>query len=212
MNYMLKAKDIENIENHYKKYFTMVGAEDSKLIWHEVFSDAMHIDLVHYLPTNKFPYHIIATVGMSGYSMKNAPYKNVELIMFLPKEWKLEKEDFKNESWYWPIKMLKSASRLPYLCRTFLSVGHTFSMDENNTPFANCTKMCSGLLTYPTWLDEGAFELKYGNIFKKKVNFLCLTAITEDELKSLREMGSRKFIDEILVKDNINDLLVRNIR
>ncbi len=213
MNYMLSEKDITSIEKHYKKYFTMAGAKDSETVMHEIGSDDMHIDIEHYLPTQKFPYHIFATVGMSGYTMPDAPFKNIELIMFLPKEWKTGGEDFPDEQWYWPIRMLKSAARLPYLCDTFLSIGHTFSIDENNTPFTKSTKMCSGLITFPTWLDQGIFELLYGGIFKrKKVNFLCLTAITKEELNLKNKLGAQKFIDEILVKDGLDDLLVRNER
>lgn len=214
MSYILSVKDIETIENHYKKYFTMAGAKDSEVVMHEMVSDGMHIDIEHFLPTEKFPYHIFATVGMSGYTMKQAPYKNIELIMFLPKDWKTDKEDLVgSEQWYWPIRMLKTAARLPYLTNSFLTLGHTFSMDEKNTPFAPCTKMCSGLINFPTWLDFGIFELNYGSIFnKKKVNFLCLTSITEEELKMIYKIGAQKFIEEVLVKDGQDDLLVRNER
>lgn len=215
MSYHLKTKAIEAIENHYKKYFTMAGAKDSGLVMHEMVSDDMHIDIEHFLPSEQFPYHIFATVGMSGYTMKGVPYKNIELIMFLPADWKTEKEDLLNstEQWYWPIRMLKNAARLPYLCNTVLSIGHTFSLDENNKPFNQCTEMCAGFINFPTWLDFGVFELNYGNLFsKKKVNFLCLTAINEKELKLLYQIGARKFTEEVLVKDGKDDLLVRNKR
>ncbi len=212
MDYKLSAKEISIIEKHYKKYFTLAGAKDSEIVMHDIINDDMHIDIEHYLPTQNFPYHIFATIGMSGYTMKDAPYKNIELIMFLPKDWKTE-EDADNEEWSWPINMLKSAARLPYLFDTFLSVGHTFSMDENNSPFANSTTMSSGLVTFPSWLDYGIFELKYGGFFNKKiVNFLCLTAITNDELNLKNEIGTQKFLDEILIKDGQDDLLVRNER
>lgn len=213
MNYKLNEKDIFSIEEHYKKHFIKAGAKDSGKILHEIVSDDMHIDVVHYLPTQQFPYHIFATIGMSGYTMKKALFKNIELIMFLPEHWKTSQEDFSDNNWYWPIGMLKSAARLPYYYNTFLSVGHTFSIDENNTPFADCTKMCSGLITFPTWLDLEIFELKLGGIFnKKKVNFLCLTAINEEELNLIHKIGEEKFIEEILVKDGKDDLLVRNVR
>lgn len=210
MDYKLLNEEIEIIENHYTKYFSLIGAKPTNIVMHEINSDDMHIDLEHFEPTKEFPYHIIATVGMSGYTMKDAPFKNIELIMFLPEYWQIDQESFKDDKWYWPIKMIKDAARLPYRTNSFLSVGHTFSNDAQNTPFDKSTTMCCGLITFPTWLDHDIFELNYGNKSKKKtVNFLCITAITEKELNLIFKVGPEQFLEEYLVKDGLDDLEVR---
>lgn len=212
-SYFLNDKEMQNIQDHYRRYFTEAGAMDSGGVLHEVVSDGLHIDLVPYNPTDEFPYYIFATMGMSAYRMRQAPFKNIELIMFLPADWKTTKEYFSDGKWYWPIRMLKSAARLPFLTKGFLSMGHTFSMDEDNTPFDSSTDMCSGLVTFPSWLPTGVFELRYSGLFtKKKVNFLCLTAINEKELTQIRNEGVQKFLDTVLVKDGKDDLLVRDKR
>ena len=196
MGYYLKPKDIEKIEKHYNKFFTELGAKPSHMVMHESVMGDLHIDIEHYLPTEKFPYNIIATAGMSAYKMKDAPYPNVELVMFLPKDWKISKEDFENEEWYWLIRLLKIAARLPYTTNSYLEIGHTFSYDENNTPFAKCTDMCSGLITHQTLLDKGVEDSKYGFINRKKIKFLCLTAINKEELDYIYTQGITKFLKE----------------
>jgi len=210
--YFLSGKEMQKIEDHYHKFFTEAGAKDSEVVMHEIVSDDMHIDLVHYLPTEIFPYNIIATVGMSGYEMQNVPFKRVELIMFLPKDWKLDEESFKDENWYWPIRMLKECARLPYLNNTALSIFHTFSYDAEYKPFAESTDMSVGFLTFPTWLNHDIFSLKYGFLKKKEINFLCLTAITKDELDKLQEYDVDIFMYKFLNKDGLDDLEVRNKR
>lgn len=210
--YHLSTKEMGLIENHYNKYFTEVGAKDSGVVMHEIVSDDMHIDLVHYLPTEDFPHNIIATVGMSGYAMKNVPFKRIELIMFLPKDWQVDEESVKDEKWFWPIKMIKDCARLPYLNDTALSVFHTFSDNAEFKPFAECTDMSVGFLTFPTWLNHEVFRLKYGFLKRKEINFLCLTAITKEELDKLQELDVDLFMYKYLNKDGIDDLEVRNKR
>ena len=209
--YEISENDYKAIEEHYNKFFTKAGAKSADMVFHEVCSDDMHIDLLVYYPTEEFPYHIVSTIGMSGYTM-NAVFPNIELIMFLPKDWKISKEDFENEEWYWPIRLLKVAARLPYTTNSFLEIGHTFSYDENDTPFAKSTDMCSGLITHPTLLDKGVEDLRYGFINRKKIKFLCLTAINKEELDYIYSQGITKFLKEKLVKNGVTDLVVRNKR
>jgi len=207
--FLLSDKEIKSIDEHYRKYFTEIGAKDTGIVMHEMMSDGLHIDLVHYEPTIKFPYHILATVGMSAHKMPNAPFSRLELIMFLPKNWKMDDKSLDDEKWFWPIAMLKNAARLPYYNDAFLSVGHTFSMDEDNKPFHESTKMCAGFVTFPSWLDVGVMELKCGGLLgKKKINFLCITAINEEELKKIRENGAEDFIENTFKREDGSDNLV----
>ena len=212
MKYFLHNKDINKIQEHYDKYILAMGAESDPNILHELHSDDMHIDIAHYKPTKDFPYHVLGTIGMSGYTMKNAPFKNLELIMFLPEDWQIDEKSLQDEKWYWPIRLLKMVARLPYESDDIVSVGHTISMNEKFDPFYNCTKMSFGLLTFPTWINYDFFTLKYGLIPRKKINFLCLTAITSDEYGVFKKIGYEKFMEVALNKDGIDDLCVRNKR
>lgn len=211
-SYHLNLKEIKRIEKHYDKCFKKYGLQSSGYVLHEIVSGEMHIDIEHYLPSKEFPYHVYATVGMSGYTMPHMPFENIELIMFLPKDWKTDEKSIVKDEWFWPIKMLKIGANLPCLYNTEVTVGHSFSVSEEFEPFDKCTEMCCGFYTFPTWLDHEIFNLKYGFLKRRKINFLCLTAITKDEYTKLNEIGSDRFVEEILLKDDKDDLLVRNKR
>ena len=208
--YFLDEKEVQKIDAHYTKYFELAGAVKDDLILHEVESDGMHIDLVHFFPSDKFPYHIYATIGMSAYPMPQSTFKNMELIMLLPREWKTSMDDLKENKWWWPLKTLKDAARLPYWSDSFLDFTHTFSIDSGRTPFDETTKMCAALITLPECFDFGFFELKTGGFLsKKKINFFCVTAITSDELDKIAEVGVQKFMEEILLVDGKTDIVTR---
>lgn len=212
--YLLNIKERNKIEKHYEKFFTMAGAVKSEIVFHDEIDDDMHIDIVLYKQTEAFPFNVIATVGMSAYRMNDAPYKNIELISILPKDWKIDSESLKDIQWYWPIELMISTARLPYLSNSILSVGHTISMDSNNIQFAPTTEMCGGFITFPTCFDYGVFSLNVGGFFSPKiVNFLCLTAINQNELELIKEKGYQYFIEHYLVNpDGSDDLLIRNKR
>ncbi|GHV00779.1 hypothetical protein FACS1894211_08930 [Clostridia bacterium] len=211
--HFLNEKDMEQIEKHYDTYFLKAGAKKSGNIWHEIASDGMHIDLLPYLPTEKFPYNIVATMGMSAYKQTGGTSKRLELFIILPKDWKLDGEAAKDEKWYWPILMLKCAARLPYSTSSYLDFFHTFSMDAGNTPFHQETKMCSGMLVFPVWFDEGIADLKYGGLFNKKtVHFLCLIPLTQEELDLKRKIGANEFTKRLRDKEGKLDLVTRDER
>ena len=213
--YLLGDKDIVAIDRHYRTHFTAAGAKDSGLVLHEIISDGMHIDLVHYLPTDAFPYHIFATMGMSAYKMPNTTFNRIELMMFLPREWQVTDEALKETKWYWPISTLKSAARLPYETGNPLGLGHTFSMDVDNPPFDPVTEMCAGLIALPEMesMPEAVVELTYGGLFsKRKINFLCMTTINKEELANIRGMGLPVYLEKTLSGEIKEDIIVRNKR
>ena len=89
-------------------------------------------------------------MGMGAHRMdvpeELAEYKleRAELAISLPADWKMKKEDFKDERWGWPIRLLKVLARLPIASKTWLGYGHTM---DNEEPFAENTKLCAALLT-----------------------------------------------------------------
>ena len=208
----LTEKEKFNIINHYRKYFTMAGARDSGFLLKEILDDDICVDLVHFLPTAEFNYHIFATIGMSAYTMKKVPYKNIELIMILPGDWKTGQDVLEDEKWCWPIRLLKTVAKFPYNMKVSVSYGHTFSANNNENPINEYTEMCCGILTFPTWFDYGIFKLKQPGIFGKKVNFLCLTTLTKPELKYKEKFDVKKLFDELLQRGGKDDLVVRDER
>ncbi len=84
-------------------------------VFHELASDLVHIDVHQVPPGGNRPFWTLFTTGMSALPMtmpkdaRSSPF--AELVVLLPPHWKMmDQESFKNEEWYWPIRLLKSSS------------------------------------------------------------------------------------------------------
>lgn len=212
MSNKLKIKDLLMIEKHYAKYFTLAGAKEGESMWKPAMEGMLDVSLKHYLPTEQFPYHIFATVGMSAYKMHTKIHDRIELIMLLPKEWKLDDESLKDEKWEWPLNILYVMASFPYMTNSSLDYNHTASLSEDFTPFTESTNMSCAIITEPKFFDDGILSLEYG-FPKKKINFLALSAITKEEYIKYKEMGNRdEFIQNVMYKDKEKYLVIQNNR
>ena len=59
-----------------------------------------------------------------------------ELMITLPPDWKLDKESFEDERWYWPVRLIKTLARLPHKYGTWLGWGHTVPNGDPAEPYA----------------------------------------------------------------------------
>lgn len=82
------------------------------------------IDIHVVKPTQKFPFIRLVTSGMSDLPMMTPEDPDIpryiELMMTLPADWKLDQASFNDETWYWPVRLLKSLARLPHKYQTWL--------------------------------------------------------------------------------------------
>lgn len=89
-------ESLEEISAHIEDH---IGVID--MVFHELVSDTVHIDIHHVKPTAERPFHTLITSGMSDLPMivpqgsSAAPF--MELIVTLPKDWKIDTESFKQE-------------------------------------------------------------------------------------------------------------------
>jgi hypothetical protein len=95
-------------------------------------------------------------------------------------------KDAKN---YWPMEQLKNAARLPIWCDTWLGYAHTMSNDEANSPFADNTKLCSVILSFPEQFGDDSSSLCAYLPRGRKVAFWQLIPIYESELLLARKDG-----------------------
>jgi hypothetical protein len=99
----LSENDMDLVQNHIEKY---IGKVD--MVFHELVSDKVHIDICLVNPTSTRNYYTLVTMGMSTLPM-NCPqkaYGYLELYLCLPATWKLDQESLNNEDNYWPIRLL----------------------------------------------------------------------------------------------------------
>ena len=172
-------EEMETVEGHIQQYF---GKFEN--VFHELSSPDIHVDICVVPPSKERDYYTLVTMGMGAHRMnvpeELAEYKleRAELAIALPRNWKLKREDLKNERWYWPIRLLKTLARLPIASDTWLGFGHTM---DNEKDFAKGTKLCAAILTGPQDTEDGSEVciLPSG----EEVNFYQVIPLYRDELE-----------------------------
>lgn len=186
---MLKKSEVKKIENHIEN---TIGKID--MVFHELVSQIIHLDVYKIDPAPDRDFYTLVTVGMSALPM-TSPNKNtqyIELMISLPKTWKLSQEDLKDENNYWPIRMLKNLGRFPFEYKTWLGFGHTI---PNGNPPAKQSENCNftGMLLLPSLILRDSWECK-ADLFKK-VHFLALYPLYTSEMDYKVENGVESLFD-----------------
>lgn len=172
-------EEMEAVEGHIQQYF---GKFEN--VFHELSSPDIHVDICVVPPSEERDYYTLVTMGMGAHRMnvpeELAEYKleRAELAIALPGNWKLKREDLKNERWYWPIRLLKVLARLPIASDTWLGFGHTMDNEED---FAKGTKLCAAILTGPQDTEDGSEVCILPN--GEEVNFYQVIPLYRDELE-----------------------------
>ena len=172
------VEEMKAIENHVEQHF---GTFEK--VFHEHDSQGVHIDICIVPPSGERDYFTLVTMGMGAHRM-NVPaelteYKleRAELAIALPKDWKLGKDDLKDEAWYWPICLLKVLAHLPIDSNTWLGFGHTM---DNEEVFASNTELCAVILTGLQGIKDGGDVCLLPN--GDEVNFYQVIPLYRDEL------------------------------
>lgn len=198
--------DIENIDiisEHIEKHIGGIN-----LVFHELISDKIHIDIHWVKPSVNFPFNTLITSGMSDIPM-NTPesldsYKYSELCILLPSDWKIDELSFEDENNYWPIRWLKIIARFPHDYNTWIGNGHTIPNGENADSFAENTKLGCMLLLPSFTLGEEFSVLKIND--DKIINFYCLNPLYKEEMDFKLKKGTDKLLNK-LDKFNISEII-----
>ena len=186
-------EEMEAIEGHIQQYFG-----EFENVFHELSSPDIHVDICVVPPSKERYYYTLVTMGMGAHRMnvpeELAEYKleRAELAIALPGNWKLKREDLKNERWYWPIRLLKTLARLPIASYTWLGFGHTMDNEED---FAKGTKLCAAILTGPQDTEDGSEVciLPSG----EEVNFYQVIPLYREELEYKMEHDADALLDKM---------------
>ena len=186
-------EEMEAIEGHIQQYFG-----EFENVFHELSSPDIHVDICVVPPSKERYYYTLVTMGMGAHRMnvpeELAEYKleRAELAIALPGNWKLKREDLKNERWYWPIRLLKTLARLPIASDTWLGFGHTMDNEED---FAKGTKLCAAILTGPQDTEDGSEVciLPSG----EEVNFYQVIPLYREELEYKMEHDADALLDKM---------------
>lgn len=156
------------VEAHLQKF---LGA--NAMVWHEIVSDLVHIDVYKFSPTPDRPFYTLVTLGMSDLPMTVPTglenMARAELMLCLPPEWPLDSAmeitsqgdlaDFNN---FWPIHTLKYLARMPHEFQTWLGWGHSISNGNPPENIAN-TNFTGNIIGPTVTLPDEFVQLKVGD-------------------------------------------------
>ncbi|MBK1789629.1 suppressor of fused domain protein [Persicirhabdus sediminis] len=186
-------ENIELISQHIEKHIGPVAN-----VFHELISDAVHIDIHIVEPSAERNFYTLVTSGMSDKAMETpeqcADCQYTELMICLPADWPMSQEEWKDTANYWPVHMLKSIARFPHLYNSWVWAMHTIPNGDPPVPFAENTQMSAILLAPPVTLPADFYQLKVDD--EKTIHFHCLIPLHNDELvKKLKKGGESLFDD-----------------
>ncbi len=196
-------ESIEEISDHIENYIGEIS-----MVFHEVISDTVHIDVHHVKPTPERPFHTLVTSGMSDLPMSlpdgiEAP-RYTELMVTLPESWHIDEKSFEDEKWYWPVRELKYLARFPHKYETWLGWGHTIPNGDPSEQFADNT-LLSGVIILPSVVVSDEFYTLSINE-DKSIEFFSIVPLYEEEMNLKLNKGTDALLDKF-DKYGINDIV-----
>lgn len=195
---------IEEISNHIEQYIGEVS-----MVFHELISDTVHIDVHHVKPTPERPFHTLVTSGMSDLKMSVpegvGSTRYMELMVTLPEYWQIDDESFKDERWYWPVRQLKFLARFPHKFETWLAWGHTIPNGDPAEAYADNTKLSGAIILPSVNVPEGFSSLEIDN--DKVIEFYSIVPLYDEEMNLKLNKGSDLLLDKF-DKHGISDIII----
>lgn len=183
---MYTQKEMKTVDKYINETFG-----ECPTVFHEIVSPDIHVDICIIPPGADRSFYTLVTMGMGAHRMnvpeelKEFKLERAELLITLPSDWKIQDQD---ERWYWPIRLLKSAARLPIACDTWLGWGHTV---DNAQPYADNTGLCGALLIDPMVGSGNCCKLSHN----EEVNFYQLLPLYRDEMEYKIKNGAEELLD-----------------
>lgn len=187
------TQDLNALQQHIGEWWS------DGMVWHELVSEYVHIDLHMIPPTKERPYHTLISTGMSDRAMQapeeHADCKHCELLLSLPPEWPMEQKYFEDERNWWPFRHLKQTARFPHVYTTWLWFSHTVGCNNPLTPVADGVPFVGFAIGTPRLPLAGALKchIRKG----KEVHFFSLIPLYEAELKFAWEHGTATLFEKL---------------
>ncbi len=195
---------IEEISDHIERHIGEVC-----MVFHELVSDTVHIDVHHVKPTKERPFHTLVTSGMSDLIM-NVPAdvdstRYMELMVTLPESWEINDESFKDEKWYWPVRQLKFLARFPHKFETWLAWGHTIPNGDPAEPFSDNTKLSGSIILPAVNVPEAFRSLDISR--DKTIEFFSIVPLYAEEMNLKLARGADLLLEKF-DKHGVSDLII----
>lgn len=192
------GEHIDAISEHIEQHIGEVT-----MVFHEIVSDLVHIDVHHVPPEPNREFHTLITTGMSEKPMTvpegAEEFRFAELVLCLPPDWKLTREDFADEANYWPIRLLKTLARLPHEYDTWLGPGHSIPNGEEPQPYAKGTRFCCALIVPSLGFGKEFRRLELPD--ERIVHFYSVWPLLPDETDFKLKHGYEDLMDRLFEHD-----------
>lgn len=168
------------------------------------------LDIAIIAPRLEHDYYTLVTVGLSQHQMyfseerKKEKLERAELLINLPRDWKLTQEALKDEIWYWPIRMLLATAHFALGDPEVGLESRTTLMEgENGVPFAENTDLRGEILLWPGPFGQDSFACSLPD--GEEINFYQVIPLYREELQYKLELGSDSLLD--LCPDEIFEVI-----
>lgn len=194
---------ITEISDHIEKHIGKIH-----MVFHELISDTVHIDVHHIKPSKKRPFHTLITSGMSDLPMSPPEgvesTKFMELMITLPEYWKIDDKSFEDEQWYWPVRQLKYLARFPHKYKTWLAWGHTIPNGDPAEPYSSESEL-NGIIILPSVnVPEAFYNLEINS--NKNIEFFSIVPLFTEEMNLKLAKGSDALLEKF-DKHGISDII-----
>src|SRR5438552_3537614 len=199
---MLSNAQMGAIEKHIAHY---IG--EPQHVFHEIISLELHIDIQVVSPTRERKHYTLITMGMSEKPMRvpkgEQAAKYAELMICLPRSWRLDEEAIEEERFSFPLAWLRLMARFPHDAGTFLAPGHTIPNGDPPEPLAPDSEFCCLLIREPRTTPDGFRVLEAG---KKRIHFYAVLPVYREEMDFKLKHGFPA-LDALLTQHGVTELL-----
>ena len=152
----------------------------------------------------------LVTNGMRGLPM-NVPenlkdYENIELMMFIDKQFDLSNEGIMSEESAWLITVLTEMAIYPSMTNSYLGWGHIVGNGETLEPYDEHVDYC-GALVYPP-INQQDIKLCHYEENNVKVFIYNVMPLYKEELSFIQDQSSEQFVN-LMAAMGINQTIMQ---
>ena len=178
-------------------------------------SGAQDISVAHVPASETRPVHTLVTLGMSGIVQPGVEHgeapDRIELMMVLPRHWKLDAASLRSEEWSWPVQHLR---RLASASRASpdrpLAWGEVLPNGDPPQPLVSGSRLCGVVIVPSLHVPPPFYQLASS---AGTITFYAAVPLYAEEMQLARDQGSRVLFEKLIDHDvrDLVDMKRRNV-
>lgn len=182
---------------------------ENPAVFHEVWSDKVHMDVLYFPPGPGRNWWTLVTSGMSDLPMTvpnqvddPEAAKYAELMLLLPKDWfdvdesgDISADQIEDPNKFWPVEMLQWLGRFPHEYQSWVWYGHSFPNGDPAVPYADNTRLSNAILLAPLYWKREQIQLTLKD--SRRITFLSVVFLHDDERQLKLQDGTDALTDAL---------------